>query len=606
MLSGLVDGPAQTQARLAEAVGRDKTRLIPILDALEARGLVTRAPDPADRRNNPSSPSPLPAARSGRPWRVPSAWPRRSCSARSTPPSAGRSGGCSGASTRTPDRPSPDGHAGVTASPRAEGFPRGGERLIAALRCGGGAAPAGRRPRHRTRQVYDQIRAAIADGRLRPGRGRAVDPRAGGAARRVAQHRALAYDRLPAEGFLRRGSARAPSSARTPLPRCRGRQRLRRCAAALWDGLDGGPDMSAIPPSSTSGGHPGRAPLPLRGLAAPGREQLRSAAVGPARTSARPARCPRCGRIARHVGVSRGVRADAEDVARHQWQPAGGRPGGPGADRAGRRRRGRGPRLPAAARRVHRARRARRAGCRSTPRAWCRRAARRRPAGLRDAVAPVPARHGDVAARRRALLDWAERATPHRRGRLRQRVPLRRAGRWSRCTAGPSGRVLYVGSFSKVLLPTLRLGFVVAPPPLHDALRKAKYVTDWHTPVPVQAAAARFIEHGHLARHIRRMRGVYTARHLVMLRELSGPLPPIWSRFRPRPGCTSQRCCARAATTRTSRCGPRAARGRALPLSGSAWRAPHGAGLLSATGRSRSTTSPRVSGGSRVPGVMRG
>jgi DNA-binding MarR family transcriptional regulator len=46
-----VDGPAQTQARLAEAVGRDKTRLIPILDALEARGLVTRAPDPADRRN---------------------------------------------------------------------------------------------------------------------------------------------------------------------------------------------------------------------------------------------------------------------------------------------------------------------------------------------------------------------------------------------------------------------------------------------------------------------------------------------------------------------------------------------------------------------------
>jgi DNA-binding MarR family transcriptional regulator len=46
-----VEGPAQTQARLAEAVGRDKTRLIPILDALEARGLVTRASDRADRRN---------------------------------------------------------------------------------------------------------------------------------------------------------------------------------------------------------------------------------------------------------------------------------------------------------------------------------------------------------------------------------------------------------------------------------------------------------------------------------------------------------------------------------------------------------------------------
>jgi len=51
VLSGLVRGPAQTQARLAEAVGRDKTRLIPILDALEARGLLVRAPDPDDRRN---------------------------------------------------------------------------------------------------------------------------------------------------------------------------------------------------------------------------------------------------------------------------------------------------------------------------------------------------------------------------------------------------------------------------------------------------------------------------------------------------------------------------------------------------------------------------
>jgi DNA-binding MarR family transcriptional regulator len=51
VLAGLVDGPAQTQARLADAVGRDKTRLIPILDGLEARALLRRTPDPADRRN---------------------------------------------------------------------------------------------------------------------------------------------------------------------------------------------------------------------------------------------------------------------------------------------------------------------------------------------------------------------------------------------------------------------------------------------------------------------------------------------------------------------------------------------------------------------------
>ena len=87
-----------------------------------------------------------------------------------------------------------------------------------------------------------------------------------------------------------------------------------------------------------------------------------------------------------------------------------------------------------------------------------------------------------------------------------------------------TGRVLYVGSFSKVLLPTLRLGFVVAPPPLHDALRKAKHLTDWHTQVPLQAAAARFVADGHLARHIRRMRAVYAPRHQMIQAALTGPL----------------------------------------------------------------------------------
>jgi DNA-binding MarR family transcriptional regulator len=51
VLAALEAGPAQTQARLAAAIGRDKTRLIPSLDRLEARGLVAREPDPADRRN---------------------------------------------------------------------------------------------------------------------------------------------------------------------------------------------------------------------------------------------------------------------------------------------------------------------------------------------------------------------------------------------------------------------------------------------------------------------------------------------------------------------------------------------------------------------------
>ncbi|WP_232662850.1 MarR family winged helix-turn-helix transcriptional regulator [Pseudonocardia sp. TRM90224] len=51
VLSRLADGPASTQAELAAAVRRDKTRLIPILDRLEVRKLLLRSPDPADRRN---------------------------------------------------------------------------------------------------------------------------------------------------------------------------------------------------------------------------------------------------------------------------------------------------------------------------------------------------------------------------------------------------------------------------------------------------------------------------------------------------------------------------------------------------------------------------
>lgn len=82
------------------------------------------------------------------------------------------------------------------------------------------------------------------------------------------------------------------------------------------------------------------------------------------------------------------------------------------------------------------------------------------------------------------------------------------------------GRVLYVGSFSKTMLPTFRLGFVVAPPSLRAALTAAKYVTDWHTPLEIQGAMARFLADGLFARHVRRMRAVYEERQHRILEQL--------------------------------------------------------------------------------------
>jgi GntR family transcriptional regulator/MocR family aminotransferase len=88
-------------------------------------------------------------------------------------------------------------------------------------------------------------------------------------------------------------------------------------------------------------------------------------------------------------------------------------------------------------------------------------------------------------------------------------------------TLDTSGRVVYVGSFSKTLLPTLRLGFVVTPPSLRDAVHRAKYVSDWHTSTLVQATLARFIEEGEFARHLRKIGRVYRLRHEIITEVLA-------------------------------------------------------------------------------------
>lgn len=74
------------------------------------------------------------------------------------------------------------------------------------------------------------------------------------------------------------------------------------------------------------------------------------------------------------------------------------------------------------------------------------------------------------------------------------------------------GSVVYVGTFSKALFPALRIGYMVVPLHLVDAIRRARVFLDYYTGVPYQAVLARFIEEGHFEAHIRRVRKLYQHR----------------------------------------------------------------------------------------------
>jgi GntR family transcriptional regulator/MocR family aminotransferase len=91
-------------------------------------------------------------------------------------------------------------------------------------------------------------------------------------------------------------------------------------------------------------------------------------------------------------------------------------------------------------------------------------------------------------------------------------------------TAAAADTVFYVGTFSKCMLPALRLGYLVAPPWALPTLVTAKNCLDWHCPTPVQLGVGGFIAGGHLARHVRRMRAVYGKRRDLLLRLLDDEL----------------------------------------------------------------------------------
>lgn len=81
----------------------------------------------------------------------------------------------------------------------------------------------------------------------------------------------------------------------------------------------------------------------------------------------------------------------------------------------------------------------------------------------------------------------------------------------------PNSNVIYVGTFSKVLFPALRIGYLVVPPSLINIFSEVKYISDRLSPMIEQHVLAEFINNGSLEKHIRRMRTLYNQRRKALV-----------------------------------------------------------------------------------------
>jgi GntR family transcriptional regulator/MocR family aminotransferase len=84
-----------------------------------------------------------------------------------------------------------------------------------------------------------------------------------------------------------------------------------------------------------------------------------------------------------------------------------------------------------------------------------------------------------------------------------------------------AGRVIYAGTMSKILYPSLRLGYLLVPAPLADAVAKLRTTIDQHSPTIDQATLARFITEGFYLSHVRRMRKIYAERREVFIEQFN-------------------------------------------------------------------------------------
>ncbi len=91
----------------------------------------------------------------------------------------------------------------------------------------------------------------------------------------------------------------------------------------------------------------------------------------------------------------------------------------------------------------------------------------------------------------------------------------------------PPGRVIYTGSFSKLLIPSLRIGYLVLPPDAVEVFAAARWLVDRHSPPLEQAVLSEFIDEGHFTRHVRRMRTLYAERQAALVDAASKDLDGI-------------------------------------------------------------------------------
>jgi GntR family transcriptional regulator/MocR family aminotransferase len=127
-----------------------------------------------------------------------------------------------------------------------------------------------------------------------------------------------------------------------------------------------------------------------------------------------------------------------------------------------------------------------------------------------------------TAARRLALLEWAER----RKAWIIEDdydSEYRYVSRPLGALQGMDvhGRVIYIGTFSKVLFPSLRVGYLVVPPALWEPFVHAREAHDLFSPTLYQLALVDFLREGHFARHLRRMRALYLRRREALLEGLA-------------------------------------------------------------------------------------